>query len=82
MQTTFQPSISSDVLSALSALNLALISAEDAGLINGDRANALFSDAVDAAGIDAWVYEDRVSLSSIPQTVTPETFLVSLEGKR
>ena len=71
MQTTFQPSISSDVLSALNALNLALISAEDAGLIKGDRANDFFSDALDTAGVDyEWWSEEGVFQTSFVETVS------------
>lgn len=71
MQTTFQPSISSDVLSALSALNLALVSAEDAGLISGDRASDFFSDAIDTAGVDYdWWSEEGMFQTSFLETVS------------
>ena len=66
---TFQPSISSDVLSALSALKLALIAAEDAGLISGDRANDFFSDALDTAGVDYdWWSEEGINQTDFART--------------
>ena len=63
-------SISSDVLSTLISLNLALVSADDAGLIRGDYATDFFTDVLIAAGVDAeWWCEEGQFLIPSAETV-------------